>query len=125
MTEGGESRREFYQQVVRVAGALTIGLYSVLGIILIFSLPSEERPPEARLFIVLAITMVTVIMASGATAMVYSALSRGTPVASGATVFRESIYRFAWLASPSAAGYGISEIVQGLVKLFNTGVAGP
>jgi hypothetical protein len=68
--------------------------------------------------------MAAVILAAGATAVVYSMLARGTPSASPATVFRESIYRFAWLASPIAAGYGVTEIVKGVVALLNPAMPG-
>ena len=111
-----------FQQLVRVAaawgGAAIIGVYCLLGIVLVFYLPGETMSSELRLLLVLAITIAAVIIGSGATAVVYGRLARGVdPVPSG-TVFRESISKFALLASPIAAGHGISEIARVVVAAF-------
>ena len=106
--------------LVTVVGLVAICYLVTASIALLMS---ENRPDEFGLAFVLGITMGAVIVAAAVTAFTYGLLSSGVPGYRQEAVFRESIKRFALIAVPIAAGYGIAQIVSELAVLFS-GVAG-
>ena len=104
--------------------SMVIGGYVFLGAILILALPKETRAPQIDLLIVLGVTMLTVIAASALTSLMFSLLTSQSPRTTQGEVFRESIKRFAWLASPIAAGYGLSQIVKEIAEILKQPITG-
>ena len=62
--------------------------------------------------------MGAVIVASTITTYAYGRFNPGDPRSRSEAVFRESIKRFAFIAAPIAAGYGIPQIISELADLF-------
>lgn len=75
-------------------------------------------PPELALVAVLVITMGSVIGASFLTARIHRWIGPPGSDAETGTVFRESIKRYALVATPLASGYGIAQIVRTVAEVI-------
>ena len=81
------------------------------------ALSAQNRPKELALIAVLVITAGTVIFASLLAALVHKAVYPRADGRENAAVFRESVRRFAWLAAPIAASYGLSQVAIDIAKI--------
>ena len=96
-------------------GALLTG--NIFGIWYVVLLQEQNQAPsEFRLFTVLAIAFTSVILASAAASVIFKIANPERDTTEGAAVFRESMRRLAWLASPILGGYGLSQVVEQIVK---------
>ena len=81
------------------------------------ALSAQNKPKELALLGILLITAGTVIFASFVTALVHKAVYPRADGRENAAVFRESVRRFAWLAAPIAASYGLSQVAIDIAKI--------
>ena len=104
----------YVQASAQLVGFLTVAtVFIFLTLLVLYVIIQEiDGPPEWALVAVLTITITAVIVGSAVSAIVYAWFNRGNEVISPATVFRESTTKFGWLASPIAAGYGLSQVIS-------------
>jgi len=90
---------------------------TIAGGIFWIALSNQNRPKELALIAVLAITIVAVLIAAFAVALVHKVINRGATDLENGIVFRESIRRFAWLTAPIAASYGLTQVATEIANI--------
>ena len=101
--------------------AVAVSAIGSLGLLFWITLSIGQRPKEAELIAVLAITITAVIVASFLTAVIHKAINPSDEATPPGVVFRESIKRYAWLAAPIASGYGIAQVISRVAEIVATG----
>ena len=112
------NRERAFAIIVRFfAVGITAAAIVIAAGIVWLALSAQNRPKELTLVAVLLITAGTVIIASLVATFAHKAVYPRADGRENAAVFRESVRRFAWLASPIAASYGISQVAIDIAKV--------
>ena len=99
----------------------TLSAATIAGSVAWIALSDQNRPKHLDLIAVLAITFTAIVLASFVVALVHRAINPEATHKENGEVLRESIRRFAWLASPIAASYGLAQVATQIASIVAEG----